>query len=283
MLPQTTRIIVCKCAYSRIVPEKVTNKALRALKESEVAFEVVDDLCGLAARMDKILQTWSKAATLRIAACHPRAVKSLFHWASAPLNPEAGIINMRSADADSVVKSLLTEPTPKGKSTEIKFDNPNNWTPWFPVIDYSRCKNCKQCLNFCLFGVYELTQEEKVKVVKPANCKTGCPACARVCPETAIIFPKYSDSPINGDDIDEETLKAGESGAKLSELLTGDVREVLARRSKDGGHFAAQKGNTEKITELTQLKNKLDIPSEVMQKLRENDSGKRVEEKGNGE
>lgn len=25
------------------------------------------------------------------------------------------------------------------------------WKPWFPVIDYSRCTNCMQCLSFCLF------------------------------------------------------------------------------------------------------------------------------------
>ena len=25
---------------------------------------------------------------------------------------------------------------------------------WYPVIDYSRCTNCMECLDFCLFGVY---------------------------------------------------------------------------------------------------------------------------------
>jgi hypothetical protein len=28
------------------------------------------------------------------------------------------------------------------------------WKPWFPVIDFSRCTNCMQCLTFCLFDVY---------------------------------------------------------------------------------------------------------------------------------
>lgn len=272
MLPQTTRIIVCKCAYSRIVPEKVTDKVLCALKDSNVAFDVVDDLCGLAARQDKILHHWSKAAPLRIAACHSRAVKWLFHQASAPLNPNTEIINMRTADDDNIVKSLLAEPTQKGKSTEIKFDNPDNWTSWFPVIDYSRCKNCKQCLNFCLFGVYELDEQEKVKVVKPANCKTGCPACARVCPETAIIFAKYSDSPINGDKVDEAEVGAGKSGAKLSDLLSGDVRQILARRNKANKASNANPDGANSIAELARLKDKLDIPPEVIRQLQENPS-----------
>jgi len=272
MLPKTARIIVCKCAYSRIVPEKVTSKVLCALKESEVAFELVDDLCGLAATRDKSLQNWSKASHLQIAACHTRAVKALFEWASAPLNPEVRIINMRSDAADSVIKSLLTGPTPKGKSTEIKFDNPNDWTPWFPVIDYSRCKNCKQCLNFCLFGVYELDEQEKVKVVKPANCKTGCPACARVCPETAIIFPKYGDSPINGDKVDERAVHAGKSGTKLSDLLSGDVRQILASRNKLSKTSNLNPNSINDIAELARLKDKLDIPPEVIQQLQKNPS-----------
>jgi len=25
---------------------------------------------------------------------------------------------------------------------------------WYPVIDYSRCTNCMECIDFCLFGVY---------------------------------------------------------------------------------------------------------------------------------
>ena len=244
----------------------MTEYVLCTLKDADIAFDVVDDLCGLAAKQDKILHQWSKASNLRIAACFPRAVKWLFQRASASLNPEAEIINMRNTDAESIVKSLLTDTTAEGKSTEIEFDNTDAWTPWFPVIDYSRCKNCKQCLNFCLFGVYELDEHKKVKVVKPANCKTGCPACARVCPETAIIFPKYSDTPINGDNIDRAKVQTGKSGEKLSDLLSGDLRQVLALRNK------ANKTPQNSIDELDRLKDKLDIPPEVIQQLQKNPS-----------
>lgn len=65
---------------------------------------------------------------------------------------------------------------------------------WYPVLDYSRCAGCKQCFNFCLFGVYAL-EEDRVVAVQPDNCKPGCAACARVCPQGAIMFPHYWSDP----------------------------------------------------------------------------------------
>jgi hypothetical protein len=59
------------------------------------------------------------------------------------------------------------------------------------VIDGSRCVQCQHCLQFCLFGVYELDAEGKVQVRNPDQCKPGCPACSRVCPQSAIMFPLY--------------------------------------------------------------------------------------------
>jgi hypothetical protein len=62
---------------------------------------------------------------------------------------------------------------------------------WYPVIDYSLCGGCRRCLDYCLFGVYSL-EEGRVKAFAPERCKNGCPACARVCPEGAIVFPHYT-------------------------------------------------------------------------------------------
>ncbi|HVJ67104.1 MAG TPA: ferredoxin family protein [Caulifigura sp.] len=69
---------------------------------------------------------------------------------------------------------------------------------WYPVIDYSRCTNCMECIDFCLFGVYGLDDHERILVEQQDNCKKGCPACSRVCPANAIIFPEHKTPGIAG-------------------------------------------------------------------------------------
>ena len=70
---------------------------------------------------------------------------------------------------------------------------------WYPVVDLDQCANCKQCLNFCLFGVYGLDEKGYVVVEQPEACRPGCPACARICPHHAIMFPQHADPGIAGD------------------------------------------------------------------------------------
>jgi hypothetical protein len=69
---------------------------------------------------------------------------------------------------------------------------------WYPVIDYSRCTNCMECIDFCLFGVYGVDKVDTILVEQPDNCRKGCPACSRVCPENAIIFPQHKSPAIAG-------------------------------------------------------------------------------------
>ena len=69
---------------------------------------------------------------------------------------------------------------------------------WYPVIDFSRCTNCMECIDFCLFGVYGVDRTETILVEQPDNCRKGCPACSRVCPENAIIFPQHKTPAIAG-------------------------------------------------------------------------------------
>ena len=69
---------------------------------------------------------------------------------------------------------------------------------WYPVIDYTRCTNCMECIDFCLFGVYGLDHKETILVENQDNCRRGCPACSRVCPENAIIFPEHKTPAIAG-------------------------------------------------------------------------------------
>jgi hypothetical protein len=65
---------------------------------------------------------------------------------------------------------------------------------WYPVMDREQCTSCGRCLDFCLFGVYA-RNGRRVEVAEPDKCKPGCPACARVCPAGAILFPHYDADP----------------------------------------------------------------------------------------
>lgn len=107
---------------------------------------------------------------------------------------------------------------------------------WYPVIDYSRCTNCMECIDFCLFGVYGLDGQERILVENQDNCKKGCPACSRVCPEQAIIFPDYKTPAIAGAPvgavgslkIDLSRLFGGELKDALSEAVAERDRELVA-------------------------------------------------------
>ena len=104
---------------------------------------------------------------------------------------------------------------------------------WYPVIDFSRCTNCMECVDFCLFGVYGIDGTESILVEQPDNCRKGCPACSRVCPENAIIFPQHKSPAIAGDSVD------GEEGFKidLSQLFgapaSGEDPIETAARERD--------------------------------------------------
>ena len=95
---------------------------------------------------------------------------------------------------------------------------------WSSVIDYSRCTNCLECLDFCLFGVYGVDSLERLVTENQDQCKKGCPACSRVCPQQAIIFPEYKSAAIAGGD----TGPVGNLKIDLSKLFGGDTTDALS-------------------------------------------------------
>jgi len=70
---------------------------------------------------------------------------------------------------------------------------------WYPVVDRGRCGNCLECLNFCLFGVFSTDVSGELLIEQPDACRDGCPACARVCPSAAIMFPHFNNPAVAGD------------------------------------------------------------------------------------
>ena len=229
-------ILYCHCAHYEVVPAETRLGVLGQLRSAGTAFEAVADLCGLAARRDPLLGRLARAETLAVVACYPRAVKWLFAFADAPLDEtRVRFFNMRTQSAGEIVSALLgrsagQEAPPAPQGPPERPGTGESWVPWFPVIDGDRCQNCKQCLDFCLFGVYETDADGKVRVANPANCKTNCPACARICPASAIMFPKCADGAIAGQEPDRAPGKGGPVRVNLAELLAGDVRAALRAR-----------------------------------------------------
>jgi Pyruvate/2-oxoacid:ferredoxin oxidoreductase delta subunit len=103
---------------------------------------------------------------------------------------------------------------------------------WYPVIDGSRCVNCQHCLQFCLFGVYELDAEGKVAVCRPDQCKPGCPACSRICPQSAIMFPLY----------EKDAAIAGAPGQFVA--LDAAARKMFYTRTKQPCPVCGRKAST---------------------------------------
>lgn len=177
--------------------------------------------------------------------------------------PAGSWIGIRGLDADGVLERARSHGhgEPAG-----------DWKPWFPVIDYDRCTNCMQCLSFCLFGVYDVDAEQRIDVAEPQRCKTNCPACSRVCPEVAILFPKYRHGPINGDVVQEEDIDREKMKVDVSSLLGGDIYSLLRKRhQRADSRFSKERDDQRALKErqrcLAKLKEDLDIPDDVLANL----------------
>ena len=270
-MSEPAEILFCHCAHADVVPGPVRREVFEALGAA-AGVRAVPDLCGLAARADPLLKRLAEAPSLIIVACFPRAVKWLFAAAGAPLSDDrVEIFNMRAQTAGDILASLPPGPDAALDAERADAAQPaalgaGEWMPWFPVIDRDRCIGCGQCLNFCLFGVYDAPSDGRVEVRNPSRCKTGCPACARICPEAAIIFPKYLAAPINGDEPAE--TPAGEQGIRVdvSAVLGGDIYAALRQR---GGPDQAD------------LQKMLDIPDEVLDSLAGSDAFQAAERRRN--
>ena len=227
--PRARLVVLCGCCCADVIPDDVTQAVRAGLRAGGVPLREVDDLCEWAARGDPLLGDIADTTTLTIVACYPRTVQWLFHRAGLSFaGREVQVLNMREQSATEILTSLGCAPA--GAAVVEAGDHP--WAPWFPVLDYDRCTSCGQCLDFCLFGVYEKADDGTVQVTNPENCKNNCPACARICPQVAIIFPRVEEPPINGAEVTAETVKAGNVALNIDEALGHDLYAALAARRK---------------------------------------------------
>jgi len=195
-----------------------------------------------------------------------------FNDGRAPVGSDsAGVVNLRFKDITDLDSNRIAE-TVESVRAETSAIRHGEWKPWFPVIDYDRCTNCMQCLSFCLFGVYGVDDEQRIQVQNNDNCKTNCPACSRVCPEAAIMFPKYKAGPINGDTVSDVDLQREKMKIDISALLGGDVYAMLRERSeKAKSRFSKERDADKALTErqkcLIKLASAGEIPPEVLMSL----------------
>lgn len=183
----------------------------------------------------------------------------------------AGAVNISARDITGMDVEAVVSLVEKTRG-ETPMNQPGVWKPWFPVIDYSRCTNCMQCLSFCLFDVYGTSENGKIQVQNNDNCKTNCPACSRVCPEVAIMFPKYASGPINGDVVNTEDLRREKMKVDISSLLGGDIYARLRDRSAAAKSRFSKERSPDKALEerkkcLTKMASDGFIPAEVLDAL----------------
>ena len=141
------------------------------------------------------------------------------------LGEPASVIGQPQNGSPSIAASPQIEPQ--------QIEEPLRFTEapdrrWYPVIDFSRCTNCMECIDFCLFGVYGIDAAETILVEQPDNCRKGCPACSRVCPENAIIFPQHKTPAIAGAPAETGSLKID-----LSKLFGAPSAVELAAAERD--------------------------------------------------
>ena len=220
------KFTICAC-ISRSFIDKGKVAILASFLRNE-GYDVImeQDLC------KKMIQYTTDIDSLlssTILACYPRAIRSLFHrLGTVPYRA----LDIRNHSVQDILNQLNVSFSNQGndsgkEAVEREVDSfvaETRTDAWYPVIDKERCTECGQCHDFCLFGVYEM-KKGTVGVKHPQNCKNNCPACARICPSKAIIFPKYDKSPINGGLEDEEVVSVN-----TKSLFTEALRMRLQQR-----------------------------------------------------
>ena len=184
-------------------------------RHAQVAPDSVIEITDLAKQafekeVHAVTEALARDKDIVIGCSRPRAVQALLDYASADMSAHRITWVQLPFDRDTLQRSY--------------------GAPWFPVIDRTRCTGCGTCADYCLFSVYApeqgLPPNSKIRVAMPQYCKIGCPACARLCPTGALIFPFCAEPELNGEIADPPPRN---KEAAL-EMLGDDPMRVLAER-----------------------------------------------------
>lgn len=203
------KIVICACSSRKFITSEQVAHLAASLRVAGYEVTIKEDICELALTEPEAVAQLASEAT--ILGCYTRAMRAIVAT-SGYTEPET--INIRGRKVEDILKKMEIDSAAKQshkwqaeyesaleqiKGFEVKVAT----DAWYPVLDGEKCVDCGKCHDFCLFGVYSI-EDGKVKVTQPRNCKNNCPACARVCPTGAVIFPKYDRSPVNGGTASEE-------------------------------------------------------------------------------
>ena len=226
------KIIFCNCGVKIIGADRLAGIS-EYLKRTGFPVAEISDLCGCSVdHKMEMRHLLSDEEDVLIIACYPRAIRLLLENCGIDHHlRNFNFLNYRELSDNQIfdeICSFFSGNEEKGDNFELKSNT--EWPSWFPVIDYARCNACGQCADFCLFGVYEKL-DNKVVVVNPKGCKNNCPACGRICPQTAIVFPKYEfNGAIAGSGTIDEIAEQLRQSHDIDAILGSNIYKALEMR-----------------------------------------------------
>jgi NAD-dependent dihydropyrimidine dehydrogenase PreA subunit len=252
------KIVFCNCGGEIIGPERLQSIENKLVKYNTELIKL-SDLCGLSAiGKEKLKDVFRYSDEYLIVGCHSRSLKLLLELANVDIIKNSiHYINFSELSDDDIfrdVSSFLQGSNQIATFEEVSAGK--EWPSWYPAIDYSRCSGCGQCADFCLFGVYEKS-DGGVSVVNPVECKNNCPACARICPRTAIVFPKYkAGGAIGGSDDIDEISEQKRQAIDINNILKGDIYSALEQRKHKRKSIILEDAMKKALEERTDALNK---------------------------